>query len=80
MRSREGGHLQREGNQQHYARHHGGIDRVLSNTAEHLFADDDGDHASMVMRLKNHMDCIGCQACSRVCPKDCLSHAAATAA
>ena len=38
--------------------------------------DDDGfsDDTSMVMSLKDLMDCIGCQACSRVCPKQCLSH------
>jgi len=39
-------------------------------------ADDDGfsDDTSMVMSLKDLLDCIGCQACSRVCPKKCLSH------
>ncbi len=38
--------------------------------------DDDGfsDDTSMVMSLKNSLDCIGCEACSRVCPKNCLSH------
>ena len=38
--------------------------------------DDDGfsDDTSMVMSLKNMMDCIGCEACSRVCPKKCMSH------
>jgi Nif-specific ferredoxin III len=38
--------------------------------------DDDGfsDDTSMVMNLKDLLDCIGCQACSRVCPKKCLSH------
>ena len=38
--------------------------------------DDDGfsDDTSMVMSLKNALDCIGCEACSRVCPKKCLSH------
>jgi Nif-specific ferredoxin III len=38
--------------------------------------DDDGfsDDTSMVMSLKNIMDCIGCEACSRVCPKKCMSH------
>ena len=38
--------------------------------------EDDGfsDDTSMVMSLKDMMDCIGCQACSRVCPKKCLSH------
>jgi Nif-specific ferredoxin III len=40
------------------------------------YDDDDGfsDDTSMVMSLKDLMDCIGCQACSRVCPKQCLSH------
>ncbi len=44
--------------------------------------DDDGfsDDTSMVMSLMNALDCIGCQACSRVCPKKCLSHEAADAA
>ncbi|WP_133511499.1 ferredoxin III, nif-specific [Candidatus Thiosymbion oneisti] len=37
--------------------------------------DDFSDDTSMVMGLKDPMDCIGCQACSRVCPKKCLSHA-----
>ncbi|WP_078119056.1 ferredoxin III, nif-specific [Thiosocius teredinicola] len=38
--------------------------------------DDDGfsDDTSMVMNLMNALDCIGCQACSKVCPKKCLSH------
>jgi Nif-specific ferredoxin III len=38
--------------------------------------DDDGfsDDTSMVMSLSNELDCIGCQACSKVCPKRCLSH------
>jgi len=39
--------------------------------------DDDGfsDDTSMVMALKNLMDCIGCEACYRVCTKKCMSHA-----
>ena len=44
--------------------------------------EDDGfsDDTSMVMSLKNAMDCIGCEACSRVCPKNCLRHESAAAA
>lgn len=39
--------------------------------------DDDGfsDDTAMVMSLKDPMDCIGCEACSRICPKGCMSHA-----
>ncbi len=41
--------------------------------------DDDGfsDDTSMVMALKNRLDCIGCEACSRICPKKCFSHTTA---
>lgn len=41
--------------------------------------DDDGfsDDTSMVMSLKNLLDCIGCEACTRVCPQGCFSHAPA---
>ena len=44
--------------------------------------DDDGfsDDTAMVMSLVNALDCIGCQACGRVCPKKCLSHAASEVA
>lgn len=44
--------------------------------------DDDGfaDDTSMVMSLKNRNDCIGCEACSKICPKDCFSHMTADAA
>jgi Nif-specific ferredoxin III len=40
------------------------------------FSDDTG----MVMSLKNLLDCIGCQACSKVCLKKALSHEPAPAA
>jgi len=36
--------------------------------------DDFSDDTSKVMSMKNLLDCIGCQACSRVCPKKCLTH------
>ena len=34
----------------------------------------DDEAPGMVMSLKDQLDCIGCEACSRVCPKGCLSH------
>ncbi len=44
--------------------------------------DDDGfsDDAAMVMSLKDPMDCIGCMACFKVCPKACMTHAPQPAA
>jgi len=44
------------------------------------YDDDFDDDNSMVMSLQNAMDCIGCESCSRVCPKQCLSHDPAEAA
>ena len=35
---------------------------------------EDDDDSSMVMILKNAADCIGCEACSKVCPKNCFTH------
>lgn len=44
--------------------------------------DDDGfsDDTAMVMSLKNAMDCIGCGACDRICPKKCFTHEAGSIA
>jgi Nif-specific ferredoxin III len=55
------------------------LDEVERND-EQYDDDDFSDDTSMVMSLKNLMDCIGCQACSRVCPKNCLRHEPAAAA
>jgi Nif-specific ferredoxin III len=56
------------------------VDREDMDLDDDDFDDDDyddddfSDDTSMVMSLKNPMDCIGCEACSRVCPKKCMSH------
>ena len=47
---------------------------------EHDLDDDDelfDDDNAMVMTIANAADCIGCEACSKVCPKDCRTHTAA---
>lgn len=62
------------------------VDRDDLDLDDAEFDDDDydddefSDDTSMVMSLKDLLDCIGCQACSRVCPKNCLSHEPAPAA
>lgn len=38
------------------------------------YADFEDDDSTMVMSLKNAPDCIGCEACSKVCPKNCFTH------
>ncbi len=47
---------------------------VLSADELDDFEDLDEDNAQ-VMSIANGLDCIGCSACSRVCPKDCFTHA-----
>jgi len=51
------------------------VDREDMDLIEDDCDDDyDDDDNTMVMSLKNAMDCIGCEACSRVCPKKCMTH------
>ena len=51
------------------------IEREAANEDDDDDDDDDfSDDTSMVMSLANPMDCIGCESCSRVCPKDCHTH------
>jgi Nif-specific ferredoxin III len=54
------------------------VDRDDLDLADVDDSDDDDDFEEapgMVMNLKDMLDCIGCQACSRVCTKKCLTHA-----
>lgn len=37
--------------------------------------DDDGEYEKKVMTIANPKNCIGCEACSRICPKKCYTHA-----
>lgn len=52
------------------------VDRadVLSEDEIDDYEDLDEDNAQ-VMSIANALDCIGCEACSRVCPKNCFTHA-----
>jgi Nif-specific ferredoxin III len=38
--------------------------------------DDDDEYEKKVMTVANQQDCIGCEACARICPKKCYSHEA----
>ena len=39
--------------------------------------DDDEEYEKKVMTIAHQERCIGCTACSRICPKKCYSHAPA---
>lgn len=57
-------------------------DLDLADDVDDDWDDDDGfsDDTAMVMSLKDPMDCIGCKACIKVCPKACMTHEAQPAA
>lgn len=40
--------------------------------------DDDEEYEKKVMTIAQPKLCIGCTACSKICPKKCYTHAAAT--
>lgn len=37
--------------------------------------DDDDEYEKKVMTIAHPENCIGCQACSKICPKGCYTHA-----
>ncbi|MGC3962858.1 MAG: ferredoxin III, nif-specific [Rhodocyclaceae bacterium] len=41
--------------------------------------DDDDEYEKKVMTIAHAGHCIGCEACAKVCPKKCYSHAPASA-
>lgn len=37
--------------------------------------DDDGEYEKKVMTVANEKNCVGCEACAKICPKKCYTHA-----
>ncbi|NTV09997.1 MAG: ferredoxin III, nif-specific [Zoogloea sp.] len=40
--------------------------------------DDDEEYEKKVMTIAHQENCVGCEACSKVCPKKCYTHSPAT--
>lgn len=36
--------------------------------------DDDTEYEKKVMSIANPENCVGCEACMKICPKDCYTH------
>jgi Nif-specific ferredoxin III len=49
--------------------------RALNEEGEFVEDEDDEEIERKVMTIQNPENCIGCQACSRICPKKCYTHA-----
>lgn len=54
-----------------------GIDDEGGRVAMTLGADDDddGEYEKKVMTIAHPENCVGCEACSKICPKKCYTHA-----
>ncbi|HMU90683.1 MAG TPA: ferredoxin III, nif-specific [Pseudomonadales bacterium] len=48
---------------------------VVKMTAADEDDDDDVEYERKVMTIAHQENCVGCEACSRICPKQCHSHA-----
>ncbi len=51
-----------------------GIDESGGRTAVGL-GDDDEEYEKKVMTIANQINCVGCEACAKICPKKCYTHA-----
>ena len=36
--------------------------------------DDDVEYEKKIMTIANQMNCVGCEACAKICPKKCYTH------
>ena len=36
--------------------------------------DDDEEYERKIMTIANQMNCVGCEACAKICPKKCYDH------
>lgn len=50
----------------------------MNEFGEFIDEDDDDDIERQVMTIAHLERCIGCEACSRICPKKCHTHEALT--
>jgi Nif-specific ferredoxin III len=49
--------------------------RAMNEEGEFVENEEEDEIEKKVMTILNQDNCIGCQACSRVCPKNCYTHA-----
>lgn len=47
----------------------------------HSLDDEDADveYEKKIMTIANQKNCVGCEACAKICPKQCYTHAPMTA-
>lgn len=56
-----------------------GIDEDGERVPVVLDDDDEGEYEKKVMTIAKPENCVGCEACAKICPKKCYTHAPVTA-
>lgn len=56
-----------------------GIDEDGEVIALELGEDDDDEYEKKVMTVAHQLNCVGCEACAKICPKKCYTHEAMAA-
>ena len=56
-----------------------GIDEDGGIIQLELGEDDDEEYEKKVMTVANQLNCVGCEACAKICPKNCYTHEAMAA-
>jgi Nif-specific ferredoxin III len=56
-----------------------GIDEDGEIIRLELGEDDDDEYEKKVMTIANDKNCVGCEACAKICPKKCYTHEAMAA-
>jgi len=51
-----------------------GIDEDGEMIMLELGEDDDEEYEKKVMTVANQLNCVGCEACAKICPKQCYTH------
>jgi Nif-specific ferredoxin III len=51
-----------------------GIDEDGEVIKLELGEDDDDEYEKKVMTVANYQNCVGCEACAKICPKKCYTH------
>ncbi len=49
--------------------------KALNEEGEFVVDEDEEEVERKVMVVANTENCIGCEACARICPKNCYTHA-----
>jgi Nif-specific ferredoxin III len=60
----------------HWLRHNVLLLKAMNEEGEFVEDEDDDEIEKKVMTIANRDNCVGCEACAKICSKNCYTHAA----